>query len=80
MADATAPDDSNPACIQRELRELIAALDRRVPHVERLGELDIARAATALKRAAELRLAAIEADIERLASAPGPLSDAAIDS
>jgi hypothetical protein len=77
MADATAPDEGNPACIQRELRELIAALDRRVPHVERLGELDIARAATALKRAAELRLAALEADAERLASATIALAPAA---
>jgi hypothetical protein len=70
MADATAPDEGNPACIQRELRELIAALDRRVPHVERLGELGIARAATALKRAAELRLAALEADTAPLTNAP----------
>jgi hypothetical protein len=77
MADATAPDEGNPACIQRELRELIAALDRRVPHVERLGELDIARAATALKKAAELRLAALEADTERLASATIALAPAA---
>jgi len=43
----------------RELHELIAALDRRVPHVERLGELAIARAAgllrlEALKRIEEL--------------------------
>ena len=33
----------------RNLRELIAALDRRVPHVERVGEISIARAASALK-------------------------------
>ena len=33
----------------QELRELIAALDRRVPHVERAGEASIARDAAALK-------------------------------
>ncbi len=27
----------------RHLHELIAALDRRVPHVERIGEIEIAR-------------------------------------
>jgi hypothetical protein len=30
------------------LRELVEALDRRVPHVERLGEVGIAREAAAL--------------------------------
>ena len=45
------------------LRELILALDRRVTHIERTGELDIARDAAllkdrALKRIAELAAAA----------------------
>lgn len=44
----------------RELRELIAALDRRVPHVERAGEAAIARDAAALKVKAMKRLADIE--------------------
>jgi hypothetical protein len=35
--------------IVSELHELIAALDRRVPHVERVGEIQIARAAAALR-------------------------------
>ena len=45
--------------IVRQLTELVAALDRRVPHVERAGEVSIARAAAqlradALKRVEEL--------------------------
>jgi len=56
MADKKTPDNDRVSA-RRHLRELIAALDRRVPHVERLGEADIARAATALKKKAELRLA-----------------------
>jgi hypothetical protein len=43
-----------------ELRDLVRALDRRVPHLERTGELDIARDAAALKDAALLRLAKLE--------------------
>jgi hypothetical protein len=41
----------------RDLREFIAALDRRVPRLERDGERDIARDALALKRAALKRIA-----------------------
>lgn len=48
-----------------DLRELIAALDRRVPRIEREGERDIARDARELKRAALKRIA----DLERSASA-----------
>ena len=40
----------------RELQELIAALDRRVPHVERAGEAAIARDAAALKLKALKRI------------------------
>ena len=40
----------------RELHELIAALDRRVPQVERLGELAIARAADLLRLEALRRI------------------------
>jgi len=43
-----------------ELRELIAALDRRVPRVERAGELSIARDAAALKASALKRIAELE--------------------
>ena len=43
--------------LARELEELIAALDRRVPRVEQAGEADIARAAAALRAKAVERLA-----------------------
>ena len=39
-----------------ELEELIAALDRRVPHVERVGEADIAHDAANLRAKAVRRL------------------------
>lgn len=42
------------------LHELIAALDVRVKHVERVGEAAIARDAEALKRKAMKRLAELE--------------------
>jgi hypothetical protein len=41
----------------RELHELIAALDRRVPRVEQAGEASIARDAAALRARAVKRLA-----------------------
>lgn len=43
----------------RHLRELIAALDRRVPHIERAGEVKIARDAAALRDKALKRIAAL---------------------
>jgi hypothetical protein len=45
------------ADLVRELQELIAALDRRAPHLEREGEADIARDAAALRSRAMARLA-----------------------
>jgi hypothetical protein len=53
-----------------ELHELIAALDRRVPHVERVGEIAIARAAEALRNEALTRIATLEheADADAIAS------------
>lgn len=41
----------------RILHELIAALDARLPHVERSGEADIARDAAMLKARALARIA-----------------------
>jgi len=38
------------------LRELIAALDERVPHVERAGEAQISRDSAALRAAAVKRI------------------------
>jgi hypothetical protein len=40
----------------RDLEDLIAALERRVPHIDSLGERAIARDADALKRKALARL------------------------
>ena len=44
-----------------DLRELIRALDRRVPRLERTGEARIARDAAALRERAVDRLARLEA-------------------
>jgi hypothetical protein len=57
---ATAEQDDTPTEQIQLLRELIEALDRRVPQIERTGEIQIARDASelkekALKRIAELR-------------------------
>ena len=43
--------------LARELEELIVALDRRLPQVERAGEAAIARDAAALRAKAVARLA-----------------------
>ena len=43
------------------LRELIDALDRRVPQVERMGEIRIAREAAALKNEAMRRIDVLKA-------------------
>jgi hypothetical protein len=43
--------------LEAALLELIAALDRRLPHVERLGEVAIARDAATLREKAVQRLA-----------------------
>ena len=54
--------------LARELQELIAALDRRVPRVEQAGEASIARDAAALRAKAVKRLAEL-ADPRRPARA-----------
>jgi hypothetical protein len=46
--------------ILRELRELITALDSRIPQIQRAGEAAIAREAAALKSNAQERIARIE--------------------
>jgi hypothetical protein len=51
------------ARIIRELRELIVALDRRTPQVERVGEVEIARAATGLRIEALRRIEELEREI-----------------
>jgi hypothetical protein len=57
--------DGGAGAVQRRLRELIAALDRRVPHLERVDEVEIARAAAALRKKAEQRLTEIETERDR---------------
>ena len=61
LTPASPPTDADRARQIRHLRELIAALDRRVPHVERSGEAAIARDAAALKDKALKRIAKLEA-------------------
>jgi hypothetical protein len=46
----------------RRLHELIAALDRRVPQVQRSGELSIAKAAAALRDEALTRIDELESE------------------
>jgi hypothetical protein len=57
--------------LTRELEELIAALDRRVPRVERAGEAEIAREAAALRARARARLDELAND-PAAAAAGGP--------
>ena len=56
--------------LARELHELIAALDRRLPRVEQLGEAVIARDAAGLREKAVQRLRELEPKSEE----PGPRS------
>lgn len=54
----------------QDLRELIAALDRRVPRLEREGERDITLDAKALKRSALKRIAELERSLAAQAIDP----------
>jgi hypothetical protein len=63
MNDETMAGESARERTIRELHELVAALDRRVPQVQRVGEAEIAQAganlrARALRRIEELEQAA----------------------
>lgn len=62
VTDPTASVAINRTRIVRELHELIAALDRRVPQVHRMGEVAIARAAAALRAEARKRIEELEGD------------------
>jgi hypothetical protein len=48
------------ATVLHHLRELVQALEHRVPHIEREGEAQIARDAAALKEAALRRIGELE--------------------
>lgn len=56
---ASDDDDDRKRAI-RHLRQLVEALNRRVPHVERVGEAAIARDAAELMEKALKRLKALE--------------------
>ncbi len=60
MTPDTPTATSSTAQTVRELYELIAALDRRLPQVERVGEISIARAALALRVEAFKRINELE--------------------
>jgi hypothetical protein len=52
--------DSDNDFVEQALLELIEALDRRVPRVERVGEASIARDAEALREKARKRLTELQ--------------------
>jgi hypothetical protein len=56
----TASNDADRKRTVRHLRQLIDALNRRVPHIERAGEAKIARDAEELMEKARKRLKALE--------------------
>jgi hypothetical protein len=56
----TASTDADRKRAARHLRQLIEALNRRVPHIERAGEAKIARDAAELMETALKRLKALE--------------------
>jgi hypothetical protein len=64
MSSHKEPAQSDRALKLRHLQELIAALDRRVPRVERIGEIEIAREGRALREKALQRIAELEARLE----------------
>ena len=68
MTPRTTSAESSRAQTVGELRELIAALDRRVPQVERVGEIAIARAAAILKSEALRRIEELERDSHPVAT------------
>jgi hypothetical protein len=51
---------SSDHTVVHDLRELVAALDRRMPRIEREGERAIARDAQSLRRAALKRIGELE--------------------
>jgi oligoendopeptidase F len=57
---AASGDDVERKRAIRHLRQLIEALNRRVPHIERAGEAKIARDAAELMKQARKRLKALE--------------------
>jgi hypothetical protein len=52
----TQPGDTDRTRLIHRLEELVASLESRVPHLEREGEIQIAREAAALRDKARRRL------------------------
>ena len=69
MTERTTAEQTNRARTVGELRELVEALDRRVPQVERAGEVSIARAAAVLRIEALKRIQELEHDSDDVAAA-----------
>ena len=63
MTDPTTVREDRARAL-RHLRELIEALDRRVPQIERSGEIAIAQDAATLRAKALERLVHLEAALE----------------
>jgi hypothetical protein len=63
------PVEMTSTRVVRQLRELIAALDRRVPQVLRAGEASIARDAAALRARASKRIEELERETARVEKA-----------
>jgi hypothetical protein len=68
MIDDITPGEPRLVTTIRELRELIVALDRRVPQVERVGEVEIARAAHGLRIEALRRIEELEREMAAAAA------------
>ena len=62
MADRKTNAEGDRTRTLRQLRELIAALDRRLPQIEDTGEIVITRDAAALRKKAMQRIAELESE------------------
>jgi len=80
MMNRKSPARVDEDVVVAALRELVEALDRRVPHVERLGEARIAREAALLRSEAVARIAELagkqqERDAREAARSDARLTD-----
>lgn len=60
MSDRRITGSSSPSEVIAALQELIEALDRRVPHAERSGEIRIGKDAAMLRNEAVTRIEALQ--------------------
>jgi hypothetical protein len=60
MSDRRITESSSPSEVIAALRELIEALDCRVPHADRSGEIRIGKDAAMLRNEAVTRIAALQ--------------------